>query len=388
MGITVRDAMKIGLFAQGTVVGGIEGLDRTVSYVDILEVPDIEHWLAEGVLLFTTGYAIQEKIETQLNLINLLHSNKAAGLVIKANRFLKEIPKEMIELANELKVPIISIPGHIPYVEITHPILEEILSSQVRMHLIKNRMEEIIDKSDLLPEKVTLDEINKIKNGLKMSSPYVVFLTPFESDSQLNRHVKMDQIEQSDRIIGFKSEGMFVCIMAINPINWKDTIYNMILSESSLDDKMLFCLTSGIINSFQELKYEYSMLRKNFNYLRNISPTGQKMICYDDVIHYVLIKEIIKDEKNMNLIKKMLKPIITLEKKEKELMIDTLYSYVSNGGNKTKAANESYVHRNTFYYRMDKLTKLLDSDLKSQEELYKYRLALDLYFIIKKNSKN
>jgi Purine catabolism regulatory protein-like family. len=109
----------------------------------------------------------KEKIQDQLNLINSLYLNNAAGLVIKANRFIKEVPKEMIELADKFKIPIILIPEHIPYVEITHPILERILSNQVRMHLMRDRMEEIINRSELLPERIIQDEINKIEKWIK-----------------------------------------------------------------------------------------------------------------------------------------------------------------------------------------------------------------------------
>ncbi|MEW8974142.1 MAG: PucR family transcriptional regulator [Tissierellaceae bacterium] len=386
MTITVRDAIKVGKLSQGIVIAGDNGLDNVISYIDVLEVPDIAQWLTEGVLLFTTGYAIQENIEEQINLINLLHCKKAAGLVIKANRFLKEIPKEMIKLANKLNVPIISIPGDIPYVEAIYPIIREILSHQVRVHLMKNHIEEIIDKSELLPERVTLDEINKVKSGMKLSAPYVISLIPFESDSQLNRYVNISEIEKSKKMISFKSDDIFVCITTIDSKKWRDKIFHTIFKDSFLDDRSLFCLTSYVINSFQRLKSEYLMLKKSLNYLGSIPSIREKMIYFDDVVHYILMKKIVDDEDSISLVTKLLEPIESLEEKEKKIMFNTLYSYVSNGGNKTKAASKSYVHRNTFYYRMDKLSKILNSNLESQEEIYKYKLILDLYLINKSNN--
>jgi Regulator of polyketide synthase expression len=173
-------------------------------------------------------------------------------------------------------------------------------------------------------------------------------LFPFESDGQLNKYVNVNQIEKSDKMIGFKSEGMFVCITTVDSDNWRDTIYDIMFSKSSSDEKGLFCLTSGIINSFQELKYKYMLLKKNLNYLTKIPTIKKKMVYYYDVIHYMLIKEVIDNEENVDLIKKALKPILNLEEEERAIMVDTLYSYVNSGGNKTKAAKEIYVHRNTF----------------------------------------
>lgn len=41
MTITVRDAIKVGKLSQGIVIAGDNGLDNVVSYIDVLEVPDI-----------------------------------------------------------------------------------------------------------------------------------------------------------------------------------------------------------------------------------------------------------------------------------------------------------------------------------------------------------
>ncbi|MEG3067911.1 MAG: hypothetical protein RQM95_06730 [Syntrophaceticus schinkii] len=40
MGITVRDALKLGGLKKGRVIGGFEGLDNTVRYVSVLEITD------------------------------------------------------------------------------------------------------------------------------------------------------------------------------------------------------------------------------------------------------------------------------------------------------------------------------------------------------------
>lgn len=68
MTITINEALKIGRLKEGEIIAGKEGLNRVISYVDVLEVPDIAPWLREKVLLLTTGYAIKDKPSMQINL--------------------------------------------------------------------------------------------------------------------------------------------------------------------------------------------------------------------------------------------------------------------------------------------------------------------------------
>lgn len=83
MAITVREALNIGKLREGIIVAGKGGLDRIIGYVDILEVVDVTSWLREEELLLTTGYAIKEKLDLKVRLIEELARKRAAGLIIK-----------------------------------------------------------------------------------------------------------------------------------------------------------------------------------------------------------------------------------------------------------------------------------------------------------------
>lgn len=53
VGITLKEALKIGGLKEGKVIAGEKGLNRIVSYVDILEVPDMLGWLrGEKLIVF------------------------------------------------------------------------------------------------------------------------------------------------------------------------------------------------------------------------------------------------------------------------------------------------------------------------------------------------
>ncbi|XOQ44170.1 MAG: hypothetical protein ACFWTN_07005 [Clostridium sp.] len=45
MSITVEDALKIGAMKSCKLIAGQDGINRTVSYIDTMEVPNIKPWL-------------------------------------------------------------------------------------------------------------------------------------------------------------------------------------------------------------------------------------------------------------------------------------------------------------------------------------------------------
>ncbi len=129
--LTVRCALKIGGLASSKLVAGHQGLDNEICSVDIIEVPDIRDWIEPNELGVTCGYAIRENSQAQELLIRAMAENNAAALAVKPGRYLGgSMPKVMIDAANETGLPLIEVPVDIPYVQITLPILSQILNEQ------------------------------------------------------------------------------------------------------------------------------------------------------------------------------------------------------------------------------------------------------------------
>jgi purine catabolism regulator len=128
--MTVREALKIGGLRYSRLVAGEAGLDRTVGCVDILEVPDASAWLQENELLVTTCYAVRNDPEGQLNILRAMARSGSAALAVKFGRFIGQPPPDMLRLANELGVPLIDVPDEISFLDITHPIMADIVNKQ------------------------------------------------------------------------------------------------------------------------------------------------------------------------------------------------------------------------------------------------------------------
>src|SRR5438105_8181937 len=130
MALTVREAMALGGLQRGEVLARAEGLDRTITWVKVLESPETISWLAEGELLLTVAFAIKDDLAAQRDLMRNLAAVGSSGLVIKPERYLPEIPDDMLGQANDCGIHLIRSRQDVSYLEIMTPILERIINAQ------------------------------------------------------------------------------------------------------------------------------------------------------------------------------------------------------------------------------------------------------------------
>jgi purine catabolism regulator len=129
-GITVGEALSLGVVNRLQVVGGAEGMERLIKLVNVIEVPDIMDWLMDGEFLLTTGYSFREYPELMSALIPRMAERGSAALAIKPKRFIKEISSELISSADEHRIPLLEVPYDLSFSEIIAPILGVIFNQQ------------------------------------------------------------------------------------------------------------------------------------------------------------------------------------------------------------------------------------------------------------------
>ncbi len=129
----LKELLQLAVYRDVRVRAGELGLDRQVKSVNMMDAPDIIHYLKPDELLLTTAYAIREQPDQLLLLIGQMAESDCAGLGIKTKRFLQEIPKQALELADAL---------HFPLIELSlEPALGELLQESLRYIMEKNNEE-------------------------------------------------------------------------------------------------------------------------------------------------------------------------------------------------------------------------------------------------------
>lgn len=128
--IRIADVARLPALEGAGVVGGAGGLDRLVRSVNVMEVPDILDWVKPDELLLTTAYPIRDDPAALDALVPRLAERGLAGIAIKPTRYIRAIPRAMIEAADRLDFPVIELPADASFNEIINAVLTEILAAQ------------------------------------------------------------------------------------------------------------------------------------------------------------------------------------------------------------------------------------------------------------------
>jgi purine catabolism regulator len=121
--------------AEAFVVAGHAGLDRSVRWVHVGEIPDIAAFLTGGELLLTAGRGVGGKAEEQRAYIASLADAGVAAVAIElAGRIFDRMPAAVVEEANRRGLPVIGLVREIPFVEVSAQVHGELTDNSLRQY--------------------------------------------------------------------------------------------------------------------------------------------------------------------------------------------------------------------------------------------------------------
>lgn len=129
--VSVRELLKLDIMQGSKVIAGKSGLDRVISKLNIMEVPDIVNWVSKGEFILTTAYSLKDNVDMLTDLISEFNLKKVSGVAIKTQRYISNIPKETIELADKKCFPIIEIPYNVAFSTVIYQFSELIVDKQI-----------------------------------------------------------------------------------------------------------------------------------------------------------------------------------------------------------------------------------------------------------------
>jgi purine catabolism regulator len=133
VGITVREALMLPSLARGRLVAGAGGLERRITSVNMMEVPDIGAYVRPGELLVTTAYPLRDDTRAVNELVHMLATRELAGLALKPGRYIDVLPGRMLEAAERLAFPLIELPDDASF----NDVLADVLGSILNRHALE-----------------------------------------------------------------------------------------------------------------------------------------------------------------------------------------------------------------------------------------------------------
>jgi purine catabolism regulator len=147
---------------EAAVVAGQENLGREITWVHMVDHPDIVNWVKQGELLLTTGYNWPSDADASRQLVRDLNEVGLAGVVLAVPHFRDHFPPEAIDEARNVGLPLLELPWDVQFSQVTHEILAKIIYLQA----------EIIERSEQLHRAltnavVTANSLSDIANTLR-----------------------------------------------------------------------------------------------------------------------------------------------------------------------------------------------------------------------------
>jgi purine catabolism regulator len=117
-----------------TGIAGTKGLStRFIKTCVVIDVPDAHLWVHGGEFLITSGYLFYKNPLELLELIEGSALAGAAALGIKIGRFIGDLPKQVIELADKLDFPLLNIPPQVNHSDLITQVLSVVVNARFKV---------------------------------------------------------------------------------------------------------------------------------------------------------------------------------------------------------------------------------------------------------------
>jgi PucR family transcriptional regulator, purine catabolism regulatory protein len=128
--LTVHDIVDMPGLELG-VAAGAEGLGNAVSWLHVSELADPTQFLEGGEFLLTTGLGVGELATTQRAYLRRLGKHGLAGLGFGIGFGFPEVPAPLVEEADKLAFPVLTVPYEVPFVAITKAAFTHLANEQL-----------------------------------------------------------------------------------------------------------------------------------------------------------------------------------------------------------------------------------------------------------------
>ncbi|MCT2537779.1 PucR family transcriptional regulator [Aquibacillus koreensis] len=206
----VTQIMQVSALNGSSVIAGNEGMHREVLHVNMMDAPDIARFLKPNELLVTTAYHVKDQPQLLVDLVEQMDQKGCAALGIKTKRFLRKIPEEVIQRANELAFPIIELPLESSLGDIVNQVLSSILDMRT------NELRFAIETHKQFSNHIMSGKgIHKLLKSLAEMIGYPVFLLDQYGKPMASSHtskkttMKMEELYIKDSISLFPDTSFF-----------------------------------------------------------------------------------------------------------------------------------------------------------------------------------
>ena len=377
MGFTIEDMLTLtGDHYQMSMIAGREGWSNSISWVLMVEDYTILRNFVGKELAVTTGMGFDNE-EKLLSLIRILSERHAAGLIINTGFYVDEISQPVLDLCNELRLPLLTVPWEIYIADMIKDLsvrifLQGMTDDQISAAFIKSittpdssaaARQELLQYYDVdgdfqiilitIPGLDTMDTVERKRIGYRME----LFLENISHNCSF-----------------FYYDGCFVLVCNNLPEDITEHVIIDFQKRMSLRmPEVRYNIGVGSrIKDLSNMNAAYKRARAALDMAVHIDRRCMK---FDDMGVYRLLSLVPDRAILREMSDDLLAPLIHYDQKNDGRLLETLEKYFLYQGSFTAMAENMYTHRNTLMYRMNKIKKLLGTDLSTSKDTVNYQIA-------------
>ena len=396
--ISCREIINLPSLSKLSLVAGKSGLDRVVRWVHFIDLPDVIPWVQGGELLIITGIGLNGDIDKLQDIVRGSIKKKLAGLIINIGPYIKEVPAEVVTLADQAGFAIFELPWEVKIIEVTREICSHIVMKHTEERSIKDFLEQLL-LFPLADPEVLIQRAAYY--GYDLAKPHQVAII---SPTHLAEFLLAQKVKDEKDLVAFKVRFEHIVSDVLNihgkkvlQMLWADDVILLMPYESEstesgknndilrnilekITEKMSGLVATaalgGRFESLQDARKSYLQAIKVLRFTE-LQATSSPIYAYEQLGIYKLLFEI-EPDKLAVYYQEVIEPLNQYDRKHHMDLVNSLFVYFEENCNAAKTAKRLFIHRNTLDYRLKKIEEITSRSLDNPYE----RLTLQLGVIV------
>ncbi|MEA5084923.1 MAG: helix-turn-helix domain-containing protein [Lachnospiraceae bacterium] len=392
MGIKCSQFLELSGMKKARLVAGLIEENKNIRGGHVVETCDCWKHIEPNEVLFICGVGIKNVEEDLKTIVKELSRKNASCMVVETGEYIKETPKSVLELADELDFPIIEIPFSVKINSLIDELYHELFNEEYESHSMENFLRDLIyiEYRDDMKEKAMF-------YGYQQNKAYIAVIMEFDNfEKFLDKNNVYNKENTKGNVLGImKNVFEKSRTTKIFYLEEKERFLFMLPIDESADSKKRLrgeikhiqekinelykglTMSAGIGNQF----YRVSDFKKSAVEAKRAMQTaknGQSRNSignYDEIGIYRLFYELQDYEIFVSAMKAILGRLMEYDIDNNSNLVDTLEVYLMNDRNISRAAEELFLHRNTLKYRLNRIEEVLMYDLSDVNTVFNLLLA-------------
>lgn len=393
--ISCREIINLPSLIRLNIVAGKSGLDRLVRWVHFIDLPDVVPWVQGSELLIITGIGLNGDVHKLRDIVQGIIKKRLAGLIVNIGPYIKEVPAEVISLADQANFPIFELPWEVKLIEVTREICSHIVMKQKEEQSIKDFLEQLLLCPLADPEVLSQ---RAAYYGYDLTKPHqIAIITPTRLSEFLPAKDEKALTAFKMRFEQIVHNVLTVQSRKILPTLWGDNIVALMPYESAstgsrqnidilreildefaakLPGLRVAAGLGGRFESLQAARQSYLQATKVLRF-SELKTAARPIYAYEQLGIYKLLFEI-EPDKLEKYYQEVIEPLNEYDNKYHMDMVASLFVYFEENCNAAKTAKRLFVHRNTLDNRLKKIEEITGRSLNDPYD----RLTLHLGVIV------